>query len=144
MVKSKKDELIKEKDNLRKEFEKLIFDNPDVSQELFNTIIELFNENTAFRKKFGLKPINTKKTKPVTIDNPIYYEIVKQLLQGNKITLALDLAGEVLSKTKTDADLKKSKRHVARFYYETAGGQNEKNIQKTFKTIKELRDMSKK
>ena len=138
MVKSKKDDV-------RKEFEKLIFDNLDVSQDLLDTIVELFHENTAFRKKFGLKPINTKKTKPETIDNPIYYEIVKQLLQGNKITLALDLAGEVLSKTKTDADLKKSKRHVERFYYETAGGENEKNIQKTFKKMKKLKeDMNKK
>lgn len=157
MVKSKKDKLKKEKDDVRKEFEKLMFDNPDVSQELFDTIIELFNENTAFRKKFGLEPVDTSKTPPATIDNPIYSGIVDQLLQGKKITKALECVGESLSKTdvaivkqwkcfkaKKTKDVKKSIRQVKRFYYHTAGGKNEENIQKTFKTIQKLINKNKK
>ena len=114
--------MAKSKKELYKELKELVLDNPEVSHELHTVFIELLNENTPFRKKFGLKAINTKKTQPATIDNPIYCEIVKQLVHGNEITLALDLAAEALNKPKP---------LVKRFYYETAGGQNEKNQQKT-------------
>ena len=156
MAKSKKDELKKEKDDVRKEFEKLIFDNPEVSQELFDTIIELFRENADFRKKFGLKPVDTSKTPPATRDNPIYSEIVNQLLQGKKIGQVFECVGESLSKTdaaivkqwkcfkaKKTKDVKKSIRQVKRFYYHTAGGKNEENIQKTFKTMQKIINMNK-
>lgn len=138
MAKSKKDELKKEKDDVRKEFEKLIFDNPEVSHELHAVFIDLFNNDNSFRKRFGLKPVNRDKTPPAFIDDPVYSEIVQQLLQGKGITKVINDVGVALSETDLDEDVDKSIKKVHRFYYETAGGQNKKNIQKTVRGIQYL------
>ena len=129
MVKSKKDVLKKEKDNLLKELQNLIVSD-HISDELRTVFVELLDESTKeiipFREKFGLKPVKTKKKEEALITDPIYAEIVNQLLQCKTATEAIERAAVVLGKPHGEVEY---------FYDEKAGGQNKKNIQKTVRRL---------